>query len=357
MENEIGVDQSGNLVIAGHTIYSFDIVPNNFPDMVGMINTDSVKVRMHNIVSPTIPTDAKVEMSVKHDQKNDTFLLVFGGWTPCLFIKNNTILLVDRNVVSEIVSRYKNGEKKNNSPLDSFDDIFLHNNKVSIDITAFVIEGNERKIPDNSMIDEQIENVTKSLKSALPKLKITKYQNGNNYYYCFRDYLSSSIKKRMDFFENIAPKINKQFTEKSRCLAVKQVFSAAEEFKLNKTDIAVILALLRITMVGKKTAAQLVIKDSQIYNEDKSYNAACDLAALELLFNLNRFHIDRKSDYNVSFITKDKGLALLSSLFSNAEVDGSDGESLSINATIIGTVFGDDEDLIKTYQDWFSGKV
>jgi hypothetical protein len=50
-------------------------------------------------------------------------------------------------------------------------------------------------------------------------------------------------------------------------------------------------------------------------------------------------------------------LALLSSLFSNAEVDGSDGESLSINATIIGSVFGDDEDLIKTYQDWFAGKV
>ncbi|RZG05476.1 hypothetical protein EXT48_08035 [Pseudoalteromonas sp. CO348] len=356
MEYEIGIDLSGNLVMAGHTINGFEIVPNNFPDMVGMINTDSVKVRMYNIVSPTIPTDAKVEMSVKHDHKNDAFLLVSGGWIPCLFVKNNTILLADRNVISEIVSRYKNGEKKNKSPLDSFDRIFL-NNKVSVDITAFVIEGNERKIPDNSMIDEQIENVTKSLNSALPKLKVTKYPNGNNYYYSFRDMLSSSIEKRMSFFEKIAPKINKQFTEKSRQLAVKQVFSAAEELKLSKTDIAVILALLRITMVGKKTAAQLVLKDSQIYNEDKSYNAACDLTALELLFNLNRFHIDRKSGYNVSFITKDKGLSLLSSLFSNVEVNGSDGESLSINATIVGTVFGDDEDLIKTYQDWFAGKV
>lgn len=102
------------------------------------------------------------------------------------------------------------------------------------------------------MIDEQIDRVTKSLKAALPRLNITKYPNGNSYYYQFRDMLAENIQRRMLFLQKIAPKLNKQFTEKSRVDAVRIVFSAAQEAQLQKNDLAVLLALLRITMVGKK---------------------------------------------------------------------------------------------------------
>ena len=46
-------------------------------------------------------------------------------------------------------------------------------------------------------------------------------------------------------------------------------------------------------MVGKKTAAQLVLKDSQVYTEVDSYNTVCDLSAIELLINFHRYHVTR----------------------------------------------------------------
>ncbi|MDO6501219.1 hypothetical protein [Photobacterium sanguinicancri] len=356
MEQEVGRNLLGKLVVSGKTIDSFDIAPNSFADMTTMNSTDAVTVRLFDIVSYMFEKDTKIELSVKNLHKNDVFLLVFGGWIPCSFIKNNTILLADRNIVSEIVSRYQNGKKKKDKPADAFDSIFL-NNKVSLDITAFVLEGNEMKIPDNGMIDEQVASVTKSLKTALPNLNITKYPNGNGYYYMFRDMLAETILKRMGFLQNVASKLNKQFTEKSREAAVKLVFCSAEELQLQKSDIAVLLALLRITMVGKKTAAQLVLKDSQVYSEVDSYNAVCDLSAIELLVNMHNFHVGNRTGYNVAFITKDKGLSLFSSLLSNTTVTGSNDGNLNVRASITGEVFDNDPVLVQMYEDWFAGKI
>ena len=356
MEPMIGRDWAGKLVIHGETIESFNIVPNSFSDMVSMIDTDSVTVRLLDIVNRMYPKNTNVKLSVKNLQKDDAFLLVFGGWIPCSFIKNQTILLADRNVVSQIVSRYSKGKKKKNKPDDSLDSIFL-NNKVLLDITAYVIEGNENKIPDNAMIDEQVERVTKSLKAALPKLNVAQYPNGNEYYYPFRDMLADTIKKRMSFLQKVAPKLNKQFTEKSREAAVKFVFSSAEELNLGKSDLAVVLALLRVTMNGKKTAAQRVLKDSQLYTDVDSYNAVCDLTAIELMINLHKFHTEGGSGFNIAFITMDKGLALFSSLFSNTKIASGSADSLNVSARIATEVFGDDPEIAKMYQEWFSGKL
>ena len=356
MKQEVGRDVLGRLLINDIEIDSFDIVPNSFSDMTMMNNTDSVKVKLFNIVSHMLPRETRIELSVENYFKDDAYLLIFGGWIPCSFIKNKTILLADRNVVSEVVSRYHNGKKKKNKPDDAFDSIFLSGN-VNLDITAFVLEGNKQQTPNNNMINEQVSSVTKSLKLALPNINITEYPNGNAYYYAIRDMLSDDHKKRMEFFQKTAPKLNKQFTEKSREEAVKTVFKLAEECKLKKSDIAVFLAILRITMVGKKTAAQLVLKDSQVYSDVDSYNAACDLTAIELLVNMDNFHVKNKSGYNVAFITKDKGLSLFSSLLSNTIVKGSYDGKLTVAASITAEVFDNDPVLVKMYEDWFAGKI
>ncbi|MDO9103394.1 MAG: hypothetical protein Q7U57_00395 [Methylovulum sp.] len=352
MNDDVKCDHDGNLTIQNHVLKSFDIVPNSFLDMQQMIESNKVKVRLYNIQSDTLHKDDKVELEITNFVKNDVFLVVFGGWIPCTFIKRRTILLADRNVVTEITSRYEGGVKKCSKTLDSFDSIFLQNKSVSIDISAFVIEANERKIPTNNMIDQQVANVKESLKRALPSLEICTYPGGNSYYHNLKDGLESVMKNRMTFLQEVMPKLNKQFTEKSRKEAVNIVFEAAKKIQLCKSDIVIILALLRITMAGKKTAAQLVLKDSQIYTEDKAYNAVCDLSAIELLFNLHNFHEKKKSCYNIALITKDKGLSLFSSLFSNTEISGSNEDNLQVNAKILYPVFGDDNDLLNTYEKW-----
>jgi len=355
MNDGVGRNHCGDLTIGNHVLKSFDIVPNSFLDMEQMNESNKVKVQLYNIQSNTIHND-KVELEVANLVKNDAFLVVFGGWIPCTFIKRKTILLADRNVVTEIISRYEGGEKKFSKAHDSFDSIFLQNKSVSIDISAFVIEANERKIPTNDKIDQQVASVKKSLKRALPNLEISTYPGGNAYYYNLKDALEPLMKKRMTFLQEVTPKLNKQFTEKSRKEAVNIVFDAAKKIQLSKNDIAIILVLLRITMAGKKTAAQLVLKDSQIYSEDKAYNAVCDLSAIEVMINLHDFHEKNKTCYNIALITKDKGLSLFSSLLSNANVISSNEYYLQVNAKILHPVFGDDKDLLNTYEKWLKGE-
>lgn len=99
---------------------------------------------LFDIQSNTIHTDDHVELEMNNIIKNEAFLIIFGGWIPCTFIKQNSILVADRNIVSEIIRRYKDGRKKVTEEFDSFDNIFL-NNRILLDISAFVIEGNERR--------------------------------------------------------------------------------------------------------------------------------------------------------------------------------------------------------------------
>ena len=156
MNDIVGRNHYGDLTINNHVLKSFDIVPNSFLDMQKMNESNKVKVRLFNIQSDTIQNDEVVELEMTNLVKNDVFLVVFGGWIPCTFIKRKTILLVDRNVVTEITSRYEGGVKKCSKALDSFDSIFLQNKSVSIDISAFVIEANKCIIPTNDMIDQQV---------------------------------------------------------------------------------------------------------------------------------------------------------------------------------------------------------
>lgn len=356
MNNETVGYFNGNFRIGEYIIKSFDIVPNSFEDMIQMNKTNKIKVQLFDIQSDTIHNDDSVELEMINLIKNEAFLLVFGGWIPCTFIKQKTILLADRNIVSEIIRRYKNGLKKVKEELDSFDNIFLNNINIMLDISAFVIEGNERKIPTNCMIDEQVSSTIKDIKSALPNLEIATYPNGNTYYYNLKNALQPSMKNRTIFLQKIASSLNKQFTKKSREKAIDMVFETAKEIELGKNDIVIILALLRILMKGKKTAAQLLLKDSQSFSEENAYNAAFDLTTIEMLYNLDEYH-RKNTSYNIALITQDRGLSLFSSLFNNTKISGRTNGKVQVKATIPYSVFNEDEDLLKNYEKWLNCEV
>lgn len=112
MNNEIVGYYNGNFRIGEHIVKSFDIVPNSFEDMIQMNKTNKIKVNLFDIQSNTIHTDDHVELEMNNIIKNEAFLIIFGGWIPCTFIKQNSILVADRNIVSEIIRRYKDGRKK-----------------------------------------------------------------------------------------------------------------------------------------------------------------------------------------------------------------------------------------------------
>ena len=340
---------NGILKIENHYIESFDIEPLSHSDMLEMNETNKLKVRLFDIKSSTIDKEDVLDAEITNLTKDEAYLIVSGGWIPCAFIKNNTILYADRNIISEIIRRYENGNKKLKEDFDSFDSIFLANKNIMLDISLFVIEGNQQQLPTNEMIDEQINTVLNDLKVALPNLEIAKYPTGNKHYYDLKNAAELKIRKRMEFLQKVTPTINKQFTIKTREQGIKTVLDTAKQMQLG-IDLVVILALLRVLMKDKKSAAQLLLKDSQNYTEQKAYNAVMDLFALELLFNAYNKH---KESFNIAFITRDKGLSLFSSMFSTPKVTSRNEGKIQINTKIDYSIFSEDEEEIRIIQDYF----
>lgn len=341
---------NGILKIENHYIESFDIEPLSHSDMLEMNETNKLKVRLFDIKSGTIDKEDVLDAEITNLKKDEAYLIVAGGWIPCTFIKTNTILYADRNIISEIIRRYENGNKKLKEDFDSFDSIFLANKNIMLDISLFVIEGNQQQLPTNEMIDEQINTVLNDLKVALPNLEVAKYPTGNNYYYDLKDKAEPKIRKRIEFLQKVTPTINRQFTVKTREQAINIVLDTAKQMQL-RIDLVVILALLRVSMKDKKSAAQLLLKDSQNYTEQKAYNAVMDLFALELLFNT---HFEHLNNFNIAFITRDKGLSLFSSMFSIPKITNRSEGKIQINTKIDCSIFSDDEGEIKLIQDYFN---
>ncbi len=340
---------NGTYTINGYNIESFDVVPNSFVDMIEMNNTNSISVKLYNIVSDDCENDTIIDITMEHFVKNDAYLIVLGGWIPCSCIAKNTLLLADRNIVSEIIRRYSNGKKKVNEEFDSFDNIFLNMN-ICLDLLPFVLEGNAQKLPENEQIDEQYNSAYNDIKLALPELNIATYPA--EYYYKMKNTLAPIINKRIIFLQKIAPKINKQFRDENKEEAVKLVFKAAEEANLKKDDLVVLLALLRIIIKGNKSPAQLVLKDSQNYSKENAYNAIFDLVTIEFLINYDSFY--HSTQYKKAFITRDKGLSLFSSMFNNIKISSAVKGKLVITSTLPSEIFGNDEKLINLYKKWLT---
>ena len=49
-----------------YNIESFDIVPNSFVDMIEMNNTNSVSVKLYNIVNDDFEKDTVIDITMEH---------------------------------------------------------------------------------------------------------------------------------------------------------------------------------------------------------------------------------------------------------------------------------------------------
>lgn len=353
----IGRNSEGYVTLTGTkygdlTLLSYDIMPNNYHDMCEMEKDNRIKVRLDNVISDKIPEPFRVELDITNDSSHDSFLVVSGGWLPCTFLKRRTILLTDRNVISRIQSRYHLNKKKKNENLDYFDSMFLTPTEMLLDVSPYVLEGNERKTPSSAQMINHLKEVTKLLKKALPEVSIAEYPPRENYYIALAECHRDIHEKRIDFFLSVASCLNRNFTNNSRKECIPEIFEAADAIGLPRSDIAVILAFLRINMVGIKTPPNRVIKDSQNYSLEDAYNAACDLMAIDILMSLQKFHNDNNSNFNIAFVTQDKNLAKVAALFCSSEFVKTDGETITQSCSFPPDIFADDEqanDMIKSY--------
>src|SRR3546814_14412825 len=84
-------------------------------------------------------------------------------------VSENSAILLDRNVVTEIVSRFDSGETKGR-PADFI--YMLAGMDVSINPGLYAMEGSLRRIPDSAHVREELAWATASIARALPKAKL-----------------------------------------------------------------------------------------------------------------------------------------------------------------------------------------
>ncbi|PYZ60061.1 hypothetical protein DNK63_13500 [Providencia rettgeri] len=355
-KNAIEKDDSGNIIINGKilidnqefdglVIYSYEIIPNNYHDLIQMNESNKITIKLFNVRAKGIDGEFRARLNIDMGSTHNHFLLVKNGWIPCIFMKKNTLLFADRNVISKIQYRYFLNKKKDTT-YDYFDSMFLPRNQLTIDLTLWSLEANEKRIPSADIIDNQLIIAKNILKLALPDIAISEYPNGNKYYHELSNYLKNIIEKRMNFLIKVAPTINRNFTEKTRDTIVEKIFLLADEFKLKRADIAVVLVFLRVNLVKpegeKSNLATEVIKESQTYGLNEAYNTACDLSAIELLVNMIRKSEKENSPYNIAFLSEDKGLIKLGSLVMNYKNDKTDGKNVTISSSFPRDIFAND---------------
>ncbi|SFJ91762.1 hypothetical protein SAMN05518863_103311 [Candidatus Pantoea symbiotica] len=358
----IGRNADGNVIINNTehgdlTLISYEIIPSSYNDMINMKESGRINVKLHNVITKEIGKIFQLELTIANHTHHEAFLLVKGGWIPCSLMKEKTLLLADRNIISEIKSRYFINEKKIQGDLDYFDAVFLSRDDLTIDITLWVLESNERKIPSVATMNNQCKYAKEVISRALPEVEIAEYPDGNNYYHNASAYISTYLLRRANYLLEVAPSLNKQFTEKTRSKATHEVFELAKKHGLKNSDIVVILAFLRINMSDgkngdRKNTAKKVLKDSQNYSAEDAYNTASDLGALEWLINLIRHHEKSGSSYNVAIITKDIGLAELGVLMLNEKDASNNNGEISIKSSLPMGIFSDSLEalmLIKKY--------
>lgn len=236
-----------------------------------------------------------------------TIGLVKGGWLPAgLALEDEMILIPDRCTISELISRYKNGNIKHGKKED-FSDLFL-NRTIRINPLLFALEGNAKKNPPPDLVKQQYHEACEKIQSALPHAKIFPSGEGGvlGTIGIIND-TQSGLHNKQDFLLKIASKLHGNVAKRNRSALWNEVLSTADDCKVPRRSLVVLAALSAISVPNGKSPAKRLLKVTDPnYSAELAYNALSDLRSLELLMHMMALFPKEK----ILMCTGDKDLAL-----------------------------------------------
>ncbi|CAH2399258.1 hypothetical protein [Mesorhizobium escarrei] len=159
--------------------------------------------------------------------------LVKGGWLPSALatIKADSIILVDRNVVTEIVSRFESGVKKGREPdfLDLFED-----SPIRINPMLCALEGNSRRMPDPHETKAQIDEAVNKLRRALPKAEIVVGAKSLEGVLGLIENTRASFSRKNAMLLELAPTLCAPTSRKDVAARIASVIEAADRFDVSR---------------------------------------------------------------------------------------------------------------------------
>lgn len=276
--------------------------------------------------------------------------LVKGGWLPVNLAIEKSIILADRNFISEIVARYSLGSLKEGH-LENSDMKNLHEFDFQIDVLAFIMEGNKKAFPSKEIIESQFNEVKEKLGKSLTNKKITEYHGISitDYAEKLLKHLETTIKSRQNFFFNFATNTKPKATKSEIIQSWIEICKIGKDENLQDGDIAILLALLCISSKSNQWPGGGIIKNNSTYTIELAYNAACDVMFIELLLSMHK----KIPSLNYIGVTADRNLAKLWSMMSKLRDIGSNEVSANYATVLDPSLFGGDADLANQFMNIF----
>ncbi|WP_159993659.1 hypothetical protein [Roseomonas sp. 18066] len=213
---------------------------------------------------------------------SDAVSLVPGGWLPSTLAGKggDATLLIDRNVATEILSRFVDGSSKGRAP-DFLD--FLEDQNVIINPALCAIEGDSRAEPTLDDIRRLVETTAAKLAKALPKARIAAGEDMIEGVSRIAANTAGSLGDRSRFLIELAPHLENPVSAARKEAAWLMVLEAADRHGVARRSLVVLAALSVVTAKQEHAHARGVLKfKPNGYTAGDAYNALADLRALEI---------------------------------------------------------------------------
>lgn len=272
----------------------------------------NLKVSGEAIGSSSLAGSKRVNVSAKFisEYTNQCFALVRSGWLPPVFALTNALIVPDRNIISDISSRFCQGEVKPRvgQQKDFFDLFVEYEYDAQISLAPFALEGNLKRRPSREDVVLQLNEASNKVSQALPGLKQTPVnewtitgvmgilEDSHEEFYKRLRFLMSSI----SMLGNTAGKMR-------RMTVWERIFELASQSDLSRTDFCVILAVMAVTAPNRCNPARGILKPKADYSEQDAYNALCDIQLLSLYIQVLHNFPNEKA----VLLTKDISIAKL----------------------------------------------
>lgn len=261
-----------------------------------------------------IPNTPKVDAKFPWaPYRNVTFFgLTLGGWVPPVF-GNGRVALLDRNMIFRLRNLALSGEslETDTSAPDWLYQVFAAS-QFEVSPAMHLLEGDRRRPPTLAEMTLEMHSLTAELKARMPNAKLHELGSAELLaLHATGIERHTTTKSVIVFLLAVVPLLVNPSPPKARPALEEQIFAAAQCAGLGRRALCVLAALSCIYEDPRLPGGPIyrvgraLIKPRQSFSEQHAYNAASDLAALELLINSNSLLID----YRGVFFTEDVGLA------------------------------------------------
>lgn len=230
--------------------------------------------------------------------------LVRGGWLPpALAATNDTMILIDRNIVSQIVGRFDGGKAVSTDP--DFLDLFA-DRPVRINPVLSAMEGNTRAIPTPEQVREQLDEVVTKLQTALPSAKLVVGSGSLTGALGLIEEARAGMERKQQFLMRVAPSLAAPVSRTNMHARRDQVLAVADQCGISRSSLVVLAALSAVFVANGASPAKRLLKFKADYREEDAYNALVDLRSLEMLIHIFALFPDAPT----MLCTADRSLAL-----------------------------------------------